>query len=131
MDTNDAMKFGRRQEVRQILIFLLANALPLLLVLYGLKCIIMLSGELAAPPDVTRYHIIGSFRLLPVRGASAVMAGLGDILFGLFGYLSCGWPPNEDRSWIWRLMRGMLRWGSVLSAFWFWYRAGKLRAGAP
>jgi len=94
---------------------LLTNLLPFLLVLYGLKCIATLQGQLTEPAR----NVMGSFFLAPVKGAAAVITGLGDISLGLFGYLSGGSPPGNNRSWLWRILRGVIRWGSLgqLSSF--------------
>ena len=115
-----------RGEARQILVFLVGNALPLFLVLYGLKCIVTLSGTLTESYGITEFHMLGSFRLVSVTGMAAVMTGLGDISLALFGYLSGGPPPDEDRSWLWRVNRAVFRWGCLAAAIFLWHQAHKL-----
>jgi len=119
--------FEPRWKVKQLLVILLTNLLPLLLVLYGLKCIATLQGQLTEPGR----YVMGSFFLAPVKGAAAVMTGLGDISLGIFGYLSGGSSPGENRSWLWRIVRGIIRWGSLGATFFLWHRAHRLRLGLP
>jgi len=102
----------------------LGNALPLLLALYGLKCIVSLQGSLTEPSRL----MLHTFRLVPVKGMAAAMAGFGDIALALFGYLSSG-PTKEGSTWLWRIARGILRWGSLVAAFLLWHKAHMLRLG--
>jgi hypothetical protein len=100
------------------------NALPLMLALYGLKCIVTLNGHLTEPGSREMLH---TFYFAPVHRTAAVLTGLGNIALALFGYLSCGPPPPEDRLCAWRLARALLRWGSLTSTFVLWHQAHKLR----
>jgi hypothetical protein len=104
--------------------FLVGNALPLLLALYGMKCVVTLSGHLTEPNSKV---MLRTFFLAPVEGMAAVVAGLGYISLAMFGYLSCGRPPDEDRKWTVRMLRAVVRWGSLGAAFAFWHQAHKLR----
>jgi hypothetical protein len=47
------------------------------------------------------------------NGAVASLVGWQYVGFGLFIYLSGGSPPSENRVWLWRLGRWLLRWGSL------------------
>jgi hypothetical protein len=114
---------GERKAGR-ILRIIFGNALPLTIALYGLKCIVTLNGHLTEPGS---REILHTFHLAPVRGTAAVMTGFGDIALALFGYLSCGSPPAEDRSRPWRMARAILRWGSLAATFVLWHQAHKLR----
>jgi hypothetical protein len=117
----------RQYGPRKLVFFFLGNALPLLLALYGLKCILTLSGSLTEP----YYHQLvrrRSFYFAPVTGMAAVMAGLGDIALALFGYLSCG-PAKEGSSWLWRIVRQVIRWGSLAATYFLWHRSHELRIG--
>lgn len=109
---------------KRILGFVLGNALSLLLILYGLKCVVSLSGYLTEPNSK---EMARSFFLVPVHGMGAVMAGLGYTSLGVFGYLSCGPPPNEDSKWYSRTLRAVIRWSSLGAAFALWHQAHKLR----
>ena len=71
--------------------------------------------------------MLRTFFLAPVEGMAAVMAGLGYISLAMFGYLSGARPPDEDRKWPLRLLRAVVRWGSLGAAFTFWHQAHKLR----
>lgn len=88
----------------------LLNLPQLLLMLYGLKCLVTLRGTMPL-------HLGGSapspLHLTPLSGAAAATAGLAYFGFGLFIYLSDGSPPTESRGWLWRLGRGLLRWGGL------------------
>jgi hypothetical protein len=110
--------------MRKLLIFILGNLLALLLALYGVKCIVTLHGSLTEPSK----SILHSFYLAQVNGMAAVMAGLGDIALALFGYLSCG-PAKEGRSLLWRIARGVIRWGSLAATYFFWHKSHQLRLG--
>jgi hypothetical protein len=100
----------------------LVYALPLLLVFYGLKCILTLHGTLT----VGSTRIMRSFHFVTVHGTAAVLTGLGYISLALFAALSMGDPPPERRHWFWRILRGVARWGGLIGMFWLWVRAGQL-----
>ena len=109
------MNMERQRITKRVLFLLLGNALPLLLGLYGLKCIITLHGHLTEPNSQRMMH---TFSLVPVEGMASVLAGLGYIFAALFAYLSAGSSPDEDQKMGWRILRGVVRWGS-LPAMWF------------
>src|SRR5437762_7509737 len=81
----------------------LVYALPLLIALYGLKCLLGLDGHL---PVRERYAPRYTFQLKAVNAGAAVLAGLGYMALGLFGALSTGSPPPQNRKWTWRIARG-------------------------
>ena len=116
----------RQRITKRVLFLLLGNALPLLLGLYGLKCIITLHGHLTEPNSQRMMH---TFSLVPVEGMASVFAGLGYIFVALFAYLSAGSPPDEDQKMGWRILRGVVRWGSLPAMWFFWYQAHLVRTG--
>jgi len=69
--------FEPRWKVKHLLVILLTNLLPLFLVLYGLKCIATLQGQLTEPGR----YVMGSFTPTvtgagdPARGAGGSAAG--------------------------------------------------------
>lgn len=103
----------------RVVVELLGNVLQLLLMLYGLKCLITLRGHMLTSVQGEVYR---HFRLEPVAGALAVVVGLQYFAFGLFIYLSDGRPPREDFGWPRRLGRGLLRWGSLALAIFCLFR---------
>jgi hypothetical protein len=118
----------RRRRRKQILFFLLGNALPLLLGLYGLKCIITLHGHLTEPNSKAMMH---TFYFASVGGMASVMAGLGYISGAVFAYLSVGSPPDVDRKLPRRIMRGIIRWGSLIAMWFLWHEAHQFRVETP
>ncbi len=118
--------FEPRRKGRRILIGLIANGLPLFLVIYGLKCIVAQRGQLTEPGK----YVMGSFFLARVKGMASVMTGLGDISLGLFAYLLGVVRPKERCSTMWRVMRALLQWGSLGATFFLWHTAHNLRLGA-
>src|ERR1017187_6218934 len=78
--------------------------------LYGLKCVVALHGKMLLS---VRGAVYSSFHLVPVSGTVAATVGLVYVGLALFVYLSDGSPPSENRVWLWRLGRGLLRWGSL------------------
>lgn len=111
--------------LRTCILFGLGKAPAILLALYGLKCIVCLSGSLTEPH---RGMVLRSFYLAPVKGKAAWVAGLGYIALALFGYLSCG-PRMEDPPLLWRMGRGVIRWGSLAATYFLWHESHKLRLG--
>jgi hypothetical protein len=111
---------------RRLLITLLVNGIPLVLALYGLKCILTQHGKLTEPSS---RRMMGSFFLAPVHGDAAVMTGFGDIFLALFAFLSSGLWPSESRSILYRIGRELIRWGSLAATFYFWHSAHNLRLG--
>src|SRR4051812_12243949 len=102
LSVNDLdMLWERGVKWKRVLTFVLGNLVPFLLLVYGLKCIIMLSGKLTEPGK----YVMGSFYLAPVKGTAAVVTGLGDISFALFGYLSCGTPTTKDHAFLRSVLR--------------------------
>jgi hypothetical protein len=86
----------------------LLNAPQLLLIFYGLTCIATSHGEMLLS---VRGAIYSSLHFVPVNGTVALIVGWHYVGFGLFVYLSGGSPPSENRVWLWRLGRWLLRWG--------------------
>jgi hypothetical protein len=108
--------------------WLLVYALPLMLFLYGLKCLLTMHGNL----PVGNRSGMHRFNFITVGGATALLTGLGYISLSLFVSLCTGDPPPETRRWYWRVLRGVARWGSVAGMFWFWQRACQLiHVGGP
>jgi len=109
----DLARIKQRPTKGRIALEFLLNAPLLLLILYGLKCIatqhgkMLLSGSPAAK---------WSWHLVPVHGNVASMAGWAYVGIGLFLYLSDGSPPGENRVWLWRMGRILLRWGGLAVA---------------
>ena len=112
----------RRRPSRSWTVRALVYCVPLLSFLYGLKCIVTLSGTLT----VGRTTVMRSFYLVQVHGTAALLTGLGYVALGIFAALCTGDPPPERRHWSWRVLRGASRWGSLIAMFWFWQRACKL-----
>lgn len=113
----------KKPTAKALLVELLLNAPALLLMLYGLKCIITLQGKM---PMSVRGTIYRNLHLKSVSDSTAVNIGLAYTAFGLFLYLSDGPPPDEGRSWWWRILRSLLRWGGLVAAGWFSIRASEL-----
>ncbi len=109
----------REQTRRPAVIGILVNALPLALLLYGLKCALTQNGRLPLP---SRW-VMRSFTLHQVQGKPAVLAGLAYIAMGAFVYLSGGNPPDLRRSMLWRMLRALVRWGSLVAAIWLMEKA--------
>jgi len=103
----------------------LANCLPLLLAIYGLKCVLTLNGKLTEPGR----YVMGSFFLARVTGDAAIMTGMGYIFLAVFGFLSSGLWPSESRAIWYRIGRGIIRWGSLGATYYFWHAAHNLRLG--
>jgi hypothetical protein len=101
---------------------MLVYGLPLLVSLYGLKCVVLLRGSLPFGNRLMGHR----FSFVPVHGAAAVLAGISYIALALFSTLSTGDPPPEHRKWFWRALRGLVRWGSLVAMFWFWGKASQL-----
>jgi hypothetical protein len=113
------MRFALRPRRGTPVILLLVYALPLLLCLYGLKCVVAQEGRLPVRGRfVSRY----AFHLRTVQGNAATFAGLGYICLGVFAALSVGNPPPAGRKWFWRTARGIARWGSLVAGFWAWQK---------
>lgn len=87
---------------------------------YGLKCILTSHGKM---PLNVRGATNGLVHLVPVSGTTAIVVGLAYFGFGLFIYFSDGNPPPEGRGWVWRVGRGLLRWGSLAVAVFYFSRA--------
>lgn len=98
---------------------LIANGVQLFLMLYGLKCILFAQGKMLLSVQGTIYNHL---ELKPVTGAIAVTTGLLYFSFGLFIFLSNGRPPGENRGWLWRIGRALLRWGGLLVAIFCFFR---------
>lgn len=123
----DFTRIRRQPTAWTILTELIANALQFLLILYGLKCLLTLRGNMLIS---VRGAVYSSLHWVPVNGAVAATTGLLYLGSGLFLYLSDGKPPPEDRVWLWRIGRGLLRWGSLVAAlFGLTHAHGKLSSG--
>jgi hypothetical protein len=122
----DIEQIRRERTWKGISVQLLFNAPQILLLLYGLKCIATLHGE--AVLTVGR-AVRGSAHFVPVSGTVAAIAGWQYVGLGLFLYLSDGRPPGENRVWLWRLGRGLLRWGGLAGAMCCFVEADKLLNG--
>ncbi|MCS7160629.1 MAG: hypothetical protein N3G20_01010 [Verrucomicrobiae bacterium] len=109
----------------QIIRSLLSNSLLLIVGGYGLKCIVFMQGAI---PVHKRYEPWFSFHLAEVSGTMAVFTGLGYIGLAVFASLSCGAPPEEERSCAWRIARGILRWGSLVGGFFAWQAVYRMRS---
>lgn len=109
----DLTRMKQRRTKGRIAIELLLNAPQLLLIVYGLKCIVTLQGKMLLG---VRGALRGTLHVVPVDGTAASTVGWLYVGFGLFVYLSDGSPPAEDRAWPWRLGRGLARWGSLALA---------------
>lgn len=105
----------------------LVHGLPLLLFLYGVKCVLTLHGTLT----VGSRAVMRSFQLVTVHGTAALLTGFGYISLAIFAALSIGDPPPESRPWFWRVLRGVARWGGLVGMFWLWVRAGQLIGVSP
>jgi hypothetical protein len=116
-----------RERPSQIYIELLINAPQLLLMFYGLKCLVTLQGKMLLS---VKGAIYSSLHLVPVNGTVAIIIGLLYFGLGLFFYLSDGNPPPENGVWFWRIGRSLLRWGSLAVALFCLIRANyKLSSG--
>ncbi|MGA4644828.1 hypothetical protein [Limisphaera sp. 4302-co] len=109
----------------QIIRFLLSNSPAIIAGGYGLKCIVFMHATI---PVHERYTPLYSFHFVEVKGTAALLSGLGYIGLAVFTALSCGFPPDEDRSWTWRVARVVLRWGSLLGGFFAWQAVYKIRS---
>lgn len=119
----DLQKIKQERTAKRIFFELLGNVLQLLLMLYGLKCMITLRGHM---PMSVQGEIYRQLRLQPVTGALAAIAGLQYFAFGLFIYLSDGRPPREDFGWPRRFGRGFMRWGSLALAIYCFFKTQTL-----
>jgi|GEM_PF-1279782 len=119
----DFQRIRRERSGKRIIFELSGNILQLLLMGYGLKCMITLHGHL---PASVQGEIYRHYSLLPVTGTLAVVAGLLYFAFGLFIFLSDGSPPREDFGWMRRLGRGLLRWGSLALAIYCFFQAQEM-----
>jgi hypothetical protein len=106
----DLANFRRAQTWRRAFVELLINGPEMLLIFYGLKCFLTSHGKM---PLHVRSETGSSVHLVRVSDTTAIAVGLAYFGFGLFIYFSDGNPPPEGRSWVWRVGRGLLRWGSL------------------
>ncbi len=118
----DFAKIREQPTVWSVLQEFIANGLQLFLMLYGLKCILFLHGRMLLSVQGTVYSHL---ELKPVAGTIAVMAGSLYFGFGLFIFLSDGHPPSENRGWVWRIGRALLRWGSLAIALFCFFQLPK------
>jgi hypothetical protein len=106
---------------RQRAMWCVANSVSLILFLYGLKCVVTLSGQLLTRGSYGRR----SFTLRPVEDVAALLAGLGYVAFGLFVYLSTN-PPHVEQPRIRRVLLAVVRWGSLGTMIWLFDRASRV-----
>lgn len=111
-----------RRQTRSWWALAVIYALPLVIFLYGLKCILALHGTLTVGSST----VMRSFHLVTVHGTAALLTGLGYISIAIFAALCTGDPPPENRHWSLRVLRGVARWGGLVGMFWFWQRACQL-----
>ncbi|HWF20420.1 MAG TPA: hypothetical protein VG754_14205 [Verrucomicrobiae bacterium] len=114
----DFAKIRQQPTGRTVFKQLIANALDLFLMLYGLKCILFQHGKMLL---AVRGRVHTSLHLAPMSGTLAAIVGLQYAAFGLFIFLWDGSPPPENRGWLWRIGRGLLRWGSLALALWCFF----------
>lgn len=108
-------------ERKKFVIWFLVNALAVVHALYGLKCIALRRGMALAPaPDVE-----DSFVFRPVLGTAAVAAGLAYAGLGVFVYLSAN-PPPPSLGRCGRVIRGVVRWGSLVAMVLFMDKARRM-----
>ena len=108
----DLAKIKRQPTTGRIIIECLLNMPQLLLILYGLACIATQHGKMFLG---VRGAMFKSLHLVPVNGSVAAVVGWEYVGFGLFVYFSDGSPPDENRPWLWRCGRGLVRWGALAS----------------
>ncbi len=118
----DFAKIRERPTVWTVLQEFIANGLQLFLMLYGLKCILFLHGKM---PLNVKGAVYNHLELKPVAGPMAVMTGLLYLSFGSFIFLSDGHPSGENRVWVLRFGRALLRWGSLGTAFFCFFQLPK------
>ncbi|HEV2319417.1 MAG TPA: hypothetical protein VGV18_06690 [Verrucomicrobiae bacterium] len=109
----DFQRIKQEPTAQRFFFELLANVLQLLLMVYGLKCMLTLRGHMLVR---VQGEVYWHFRLEPITGTLAAITGLLCFSFGFFLFLSDGPPPREDFSWARRLGRALLRWGSLAMA---------------
>jgi len=106
----DLARIKREPTKGRIVIELLLNVPQLLLIFYGLTCIVTQHGQFPSHAGGAYSRIL---HLAPVNGTVAATAGWQYIGLGLFIYFSDGSPPGENRVWLWRFGRFVLRWGGL------------------
>jgi hypothetical protein len=109
----DLERIRQEPTAKRVFFELLGNVLQLLLMVYGLKRMLTLRGHTLVRVQGPIYRY---FRLEPITGMLAALTGLLCFAFGFFLFLSDGSPPREEFSWPRRLVRGLLRWGSLVMA---------------
>jgi hypothetical protein len=113
-------KKERQWTGKLILQELLVFALPLFVLLYGFKCIILLHGQL-----VIHVRRPGHFTV-PVEGVAAVFTGLSYVSFSLFVILSFTDPPDGRKKRLRKILREIIRWGSFVATLPFVVKARQL-----
>ena len=122
----DLERIRQERTAKRIIIESLINAPELFFILYGLKCLVLLRGKMLMNVQGAVYS---SSHLVAVGETVAATVGLAYIGFGLFLYLSDGRPPGESCSWLWRIGRALLRWGSLVAAIFCYFQADKMVTG--
>jgi len=107
--------------IKSCLLWSLVNALWLLPLAYGIKCLVTLNGQFMGPGRIGYKTKLG--KLQSVEGEAAAWAGLGYIAIAVFVYLYVYKKPDADAGWGWQLIRIPGCVGSLLAFAWFWYKA--------
>lgn len=99
----------------------LVNALLLLPLAYGIKCLVTLNGRCMAPGRIGYKIKLG--KLYSLEGEAAVWAGLGYFAIAVFVFLYVYKKPDADEWSGWQLIRIPGCCGGLLALAWFWYKA--------
>lgn len=102
----------------------LVYSLPIFLALYGLKCLLFLSGALMVHNKNSLY--MRSFHFETVTGKAAALTGLGYLTLALFASLSVPRPPGIYSISI-RIGLSLVRWSGLIAMFYFWIKAEELK----
>lgn len=103
----------------------LINAVWLLPLGYGIKCLVTQSGQFIGTRRSGPYSR-WQYALIPVQGETAVWVGLGYLAMATFLGLFMYSKFNPDRSFVGQLVLFPICWGSLVAMFWFWHKAGLL-----
>lgn len=103
----------------------LINAVWLLPLAYGIKCLATQNGQFIGTRRSGPYAN-WQYALIPVQGEAAVWAGAGYVAVGVFLGLFMYSKFDADRSFVGQLILVLIRWGSLAASLWFWHKAGLL-----
>jgi hypothetical protein len=95
---------------------------------YGIKCIVVQEGRLAAPVR-TRYYGYRT-HLVPVHGAAAVKTGWSYLCGALFWALFPG-SRARDGSFLFKFVCGLVGYSGLFLMFWLSMAANHQRLGHP